>query len=262
MTAPTPRISPKHWLVPPLVVLLTAPFWLGQNEPTMFYFFNRQLAALPDLVWSLLSLFGTGWAIFAATAWALLRAPRIVLAWLCAAPLAGVLTRAGKSWAATARPLEVLDPQTVHVIGEPLFIAAMPSGHTLTAFAGAAAIYFALDPVRRWRHLWLFVMALGVGLSRMAVGAHWPADVSVGAAMGLLSGLTGAWLATRIPAQQLRPQSWLMRSVALLGVYCLYVLWTDEMGFAINMPFQYALGAFLAVCLALFTARTLPRTSH
>jgi len=256
-SADVPRLSPWHWALPFVVAALTSPLWLGLYEPTVFYFLNRQFAVLPDLVWSLLSLFGTGWAVYAATAPTLWRAPRVIAAWLCAAPLAGVLTRVGKAMADNPRPLEVLGPQGIHVIGEPLYIAAMPSGHSLTAFAAATAIYFSCAPQRRRRLLWLFLAAFGVACSRVAVGAHWPADASIGAAAGIFSGLTGVWLASRIPARHLQPQSWLMRGVALFGVYCLYMLWTNEMGFAINLPFQYVLGAFLAVCLGLFVRRSL-----
>lgn len=251
------RIAPWHWTLPFIVAALTAPLWLGWYEPAVFRALNRAFMVLPDGVWALFSLFGTGWAIYAATAPALWRAPRIVLAWLCAAPLAGVLTRVGKNVADNPRPLEVLGMEGIHVIGEPLFIASMPSGHSITAFAGAAAIYFAMAPRQRLRWLWIFVFAFGVACSRIAVGAHWPADAAVGAAIGLLSGLTGAWLAARIPERHLRPQAWLMRGVALFGLYCLYVLWTDKMGFAINLPWQYALGAFLAACLLVFATRSL-----
>jgi membrane-associated phospholipid phosphatase len=256
-TPDTQRIAPWHWALPFALVTLATPLWLGLFKPTLFYTLNRAFGVLPDMVWSLLSLFGTGWAVYAATAPALWRAPHIVLSWLCAAPLAGVLTRLGKMMADNPRPLEVLGAQGIHVIGEPLYVAAMPSGHSMTAFAGATAIYFSLAPQGRRRFLWLFVLAAGVACSRVAVGAHWPADAVVGAAAGLLSGLTGAWLAAHIPARHLRPQAWLMRGVAAFGLYCLYVLWTDEMGFAINMPLQYALGAFLAVCLFIFCVHSL-----
>ena len=253
---PLRTIAPWHWALPFGVLALTAPLWLGVWEPALFRALNRWCAGLPDIVWSLFSLLGTGWAIYAASALALWRAPRVILAWLCAAPLAGVLTRIGKAMADNPRPLEVLGMDGIHVIGEPLFIASMPSGHSMTAFAGATAIYFSLAPATRRRWLWLFFVAFGVACSRVAVGAHWPADVAVGSAAGLLSGLTGAWLAARIPAQHLRPQAWLMRAVALLGVYALSVLWTDDMGFAINLPYQHGLGVFLAACLLVFTARS------
>lgn len=244
-------------MTPFALLILAAPLWLGWFEPSLFRALNSAGSAVPDIVWSLLSLFGTGWAIYAASAPALWRAPHIILAWLCAAPLAGLLTRLGKALAASPRPLEALGAEGIRTVGEPLFIASMPSGHTLTAFAAAAAIYFSLAPQRRWRHLWLFAFALGVGLSRIAVGAHWPADVAVGAAAGLLSGLTGAWLAARIPAPQRQPRAWLMRGVAVFGAYCLYVLWTDPMGFAINMPYQLVLGAFLSISLLIFATRSL-----
>lgn len=265
MTSPATSartIAPWHWALPFAVLALTAPLWLGLWEPTVFRTLNRWFSALPDIVWSLFSLFGTGWAIFAASSPALWRAPRLILAWLCAAPLAGVLTRIGKAMADNPRPLEVLGMDGIHVIGEPLFIASMPSGHSITAFAGATAIYFSLAPRTRLRWLGLFVVALGVACSRVAVGAHWPADTAVGAAGGMLSGLTGAWLATRIPARHLQPQAWLMRGVALLGLYALYVLWTDEMGFAINLPYQHVLGAFLAACLLYFGVRSFARPTQ
>jgi membrane-associated phospholipid phosphatase len=251
------RIAPWHWALPFIVAAVTAPLWLGLYEPSVFFFLNRQLMVVPDIVWALFSLLGTGWAVFALTSPALWRSPHIIASWLCSAPLAGLLTRLGKMMADNPRPLEVVGSQGVHVIGEPLFIAAMPSGHALTAFAAATAIYFALAPQRRQRFLWLFGVAFGVALSRVAVGAHWPADVSVGAALGIFSGLSGAWLCGFIKAQYLQPQSWLMRGVAVFGLYCLYVLVNDEMGFAINKPYQYVLAAFLGACLMVFVKHSL-----
>ena len=258
--APATRaIAPWHWALPFIIVVLATPLWMGLFEPAAFRAVNGWFSVAPDLFWSLLSLFGTGWAIYAASSFTLWRAPRVILSWLCAAPLATVFSRAGKAVANNPRPLEMLGPEGLNLIGEPLYIASMPSGHTLTAFAGATAIYFCLSPQVRKRWLGLFVLALGVGCSRVAVGAHWPADVAVGAAAGMLSGLTGAWLAARIPERHLRVQAWVMRGVGLFGLYCLYVLWTDEMGFAINLPWQRVLAVFLALNLFVFVARTLRR---
>ena len=231
---------------------ITAPLWLGWFEPFLFLFINRQLMMVPDIVWALLSLLGTGWAVYALASPLLWCSPRIIAAVLCATPLAGALTRLAKLVAHTPRPLEVLGTQDVHVIGIPLFMAGMPSGHTLTAFAAATTIYFSLAPLVRLRFLWLFALALGVGLSRIAVGAHWPADVSVGAALGIFCGLIGVWLCSFIKLQYLQPQSWLMRGVAGFGVLSLYMLTTDEMGFVINKPYQYLLATLLGVCLLVF----------
>lgn len=58
---------------------------------------------------------------------------------------------------------------------------SFPSGHTVTIFALATALALI------WRRLaWpAFAMAILVGLSRIAVGAHWPSDVLAGAWIGI-----------------------------------------------------------------------------
>lgn len=251
-----------HWLIPPVVAAATAPVWLRWFEPDLFYLLNRHLAVLPDGFWAFFCLLGTGWCAYALTAPLLLKAPRIFMAWLCAAPFAGILTRIGKAMANNLRPLGVLDPHTVHLVGEPLYLAAMPSGHTMTAFALASGIYFALPIQGRRVHLWLFGVAVLVALARVAVGAHWPADVSVAAAAGIFSGLLGAWCASQIPDHQLLPQSALMRAVAVLGLYSVYVLVSDPMGFVQNLPVQYLLAAFLLANLAWFATHSLRRPVH
>jgi undecaprenyl-diphosphatase len=61
-----------------------------------------------------------------------------------------------------------------------------PSGHTTVAFAVATVLVLALPA--RWRALPLAVAAV-VGIARMVVGVHLPADVVGGAGLGILCGL-------------------------------------------------------------------------
>jgi membrane-associated phospholipid phosphatase len=65
-----------------------------------------------------------------------------------------------------------------------------PSGHTTMAFALATLLHPVLPT--RWRPV-VWVLAAGVGLGRMYVGVHWPADVVGGAALGVAIG-TASWL--------------------------------------------------------------------
>lgn len=70
-------------------------------------------------------------------------------------------------------------------------MTSFPSGHTATAFALAMAVAY-LWP--RWRVVtWAF--AILIGISRLAIGAHYPSDIMGGAVLGIVStlALIGYW---------------------------------------------------------------------
>ena len=72
--------------------------------------------------------------------------------------------------------------------------SSFPSGHTIAAFAGAAAL--TSEASRSWGHsAWivgpvLYGSAGMVGLSRMFNDQHWASDVVFGAGLGTLAGIT------------------------------------------------------------------------
>jgi undecaprenyl-diphosphatase len=90
------------------------------------------------------------------------------------------------------RPPAVLDDLHVREAASGF---GFPSGHTTMAFALAASIHSLLP--RRWR--WVaWSLAAVVGVARMHVAAHWPADIAGGAALGTAVG-TAAWLLVATP---------------------------------------------------------------
>ncbi len=84
------------------------------------------------------------------------------------------------------RPLAALPPESVHVVGRAEYRLSLPSGHTVFATLVALAPWPAL--ARPWRVL-AILFVVWVGLSRIVLGAHFPADVIAGFVLSLVIAL-------------------------------------------------------------------------
>jgi undecaprenyl-diphosphatase len=100
-----------------------------------------------------------------------------------AAALATLATQALKRGLTRARPDRAI--AGFEALAENPDRFSFPSGHTAAAFAVAAA--FAGEPHGLGQLTLL--LAAGIGLSRVYLGAHYPLDAGVGAVLGALAGL-------------------------------------------------------------------------
>jgi membrane-associated phospholipid phosphatase len=248
--------SKRLWLLPFLVLGVSAPLWLHLWEPGMFVYLNQLCLPVAAPVWTGLSLLGNGWGVLGVTSPLLLRAPRLMWAWVCAAPFAIGFARLGKGLLVSPRPAAEIDNAQMRIVGEVLHNVSMPSGHTTTAFAVASAIFFALTPQQRRRHWWLLLLAAGTGLSRIAVGAHWPGDVAVGIGLGLLCGLLGNVLLQTMPKRCFEATHWSLRLLALLVLGAVYFLLTEELDFAENLFLQRLVAGVALLSVVLFARRS------
>jgi len=261
MTAPamkTVQAKDFLWCLVPLAVWLM--LWLFAPEPQLFLWMNHAAQNLPELFWVSFNMLGNGWATFALACPLLLLAPRLLTAALAGGAISGVLSQFLKHTLEMPRPAAVLDPTSFHILGKALSHFSMPSGHTLTAFAILTAFYFALEPNKRVAYWWLFVVATLAGLARIAVGAHWPADVCAGAAVGLFSGIAGARLTQSIPARALIPQAWLMRVMSSAGVVGVVILLTTTIDFPQTKPVQWVAAVIASISITWFTWRSFTST--
>jgi membrane-associated phospholipid phosphatase len=149
--------------------------------------------------WSMLSVAG-----LALSAWIYLTAfaddvPERAAQLLWGIVLGGLTASWIKHHLPSPRPYLALGAEHLNVVGAPLSAGSMPSGHSAMAFAMLAVL---IAERRRFGErsavgglvtsgLGLALVALlafGIALSRLAVGAHWPADTLVGGGLGLVFG--------------------------------------------------------------------------
>lgn len=75
------------------------------------------------------------------------------------------------------RPPLALPPDTVNIVGQAEYHHSLPSGHSSFAMLVAASLWPVLN--RKWRMAGA-ALVLWVGVSRVSLGAHFPADVMAG----------------------------------------------------------------------------------
>lgn len=115
---------------------------------------------------------------------AVLRAWMITLAvFACANVVDGLLVGWLKDWLDLPRPPRVLSPESLHVIGAPIYTHSLPSGHSAFAMTVAASLWPLL---RRPARVALVMFVLWVGVSRVSLGMHFPADVIAGYTLALI----------------------------------------------------------------------------
>jgi len=215
---------------------------------------NALAALLPAWPWEWLTVLGDERGIFALTLFFCRRHPRVFWTLVTSALVGLAITHGLKPLVAALRPPAVLDADAFNLIGPRLRGKSFPSGHTTAAAAFCAVwIYYAK---RQWLRAALTVAAVMVGLSRVAVGVHWPVDVAAGLCAGALAAWAGPALARRSPWGILDPGAHLAL-VTLAVCFTLPLLYWDG-GYAGSARFQQVLGgAALAYAFYAYLLRPL-----
>jgi membrane-associated phospholipid phosphatase len=232
--------------------------WLRSAGPDLAWFHAVNGADMGSpMLWSSLCVLGLGLSGFVVVA-ALSRTDTMPLACLAWSILIGTLLTHGPKRALDLhRPARELGVQTVHVIGEPVIgSGSMPSGHALTAFTLCTLLWFTMRPPSRNRWLPLtLLLAVGVAWSRVAVSAHWPSDVLVGAGLGIVTALLACAVphrvaaygrATRRMAAGLATRAG-QCTVAALEIIAAVGMLTQHTGYPLGWPLQWGLALVAAV---------------
>lgn len=200
-----------------LLFLLAGGYYLSEAEKTAaILFFNRHRHPFLDEFFKITTILGEGWLYLIAVAAAL--AVRLRHALLLS--LTGFLVLGSsqllKFIFQEERPLShfrrlgIADQlQLVGGVDVHTGATSLPSGHTMAAFALYGLLAFLL-PERRYTAALLFVLALGVGFSRIYLVQHFWIDVYWGAIAGTLLAALMFYLDSRINCP---PGHWLEKPV-------------------------------------------------
>jgi undecaprenyl-diphosphatase len=172
------------------------------DQRLLFWLYGAPPGSPTLWLWAALTILGSGWSVVGLVPLALVRRTRAFAEWMAAAlGTNGALVFVLKALLGRARPCRALPAVKALVFAAPTD-CSLPSGHAAGAFCFAAFVvacaWRAGMPRRRVVTMAavLGLFATGVALSRVALGVHWPADVTAGA---LLGSLLGALFGARAP---------------------------------------------------------------
>ncbi|WP_434358908.1 phosphatase PAP2 family protein [Parasalinivibrio latis] len=176
---PVPLWRSKAWIM----VQAAGVVALLKLDQPLFLAINAGASVLPDTFWSMVTLMGDGMIMFAIFPFVFFRHHRLMVVALCLTVMALLVIHGIKGVTDWARPPAVLPPDAFNLIGKPYTGNSFPSGHAATAMA-TAMLWRSVLPEKFGN--WLLGAAGLVAVSRIAVGIHWPTDVLVGLAIGLV----------------------------------------------------------------------------
>lgn len=189
---------PRAWVWAVPLAALSGALWIAFSGSNLeaFLWLNRASEYTGPGLWAHLTIGGDTLVALALCLPFAARRPAILWATLLAGILTGVLVHSLKPLLDIPRPPAVLEHGSFHLIGPALRARSFPSGHTATAFTLAGAIILNLSAAARRRWAWLILTwAVSVGISRAAVGVHWPLDILCGAAYGWIGAVGGSiWI--------------------------------------------------------------------
>ena len=240
--------SAWRWGVPLFTMVALAILLASGDNVPLFYFMNRIMGYASDGLWTHLTLLGDGLLVIMFVLPFLGRRPDVVWQYMLATILAGLFVYGMKELFSTLRPPASLLTGSFHLIGPALQNNAFPSGHTTAFFVLAGLV--CLHRTNVWIKFAVLLLAILVGLSRIANGVHWPLDV-LGAAMGgWIVAIVAVWLAQYWRAGL---NVWVQRILALiLTLISVWAVWTLWHHYDDVYPGTHVMQVLLLVtCLAL-----------
>jgi len=169
--------------------------FVTDTNVSLFLFFNHLSHYTGPDLWANLTSLGEGLIVLSLAGLVAIRWPAAAWSILIGGIIGTLIVHGIKEAIGASRPALVLPPDALTIIGPRLTVVSFPSGHTATITAFATILF--LHARHAWLTALLLLLVLLVGISRMAVGAHWPIDVLAGWLVGMVIAVISFVLAER-----------------------------------------------------------------
>ncbi|MEW6068904.1 MAG: phosphatase PAP2 family protein [Nitrospirota bacterium] len=149
----------------------------------LFKLINNHNNSFLDIIFYFITYLGSGWIIIPIILVLYKIEREKILPLVSSYLMSGIIVQIIKFLSDVPRPAALFDD--VHIVGEILRTDSFPSGHTATAMA----LFYVLSYRKTgYLKIFLLILALAVGYSRIYVGAHFPLDIVIGGIIGYLAG--------------------------------------------------------------------------
>lgn len=166
-------------------IAISAILFASNGYHTGFQTINNVSGYLPESLLQIITFLGDSTVALALMLFFARKNPATLWVVFVAAIIGMMISHGMKDYFAMLRPASVLASTEFYIIGKPVYLGSFPSGHSLTIFVFVATLMYFSS--RKQTQLWLLLFGMTISLSRVLVGAHWPIDILIGSALGLIS---------------------------------------------------------------------------
>lgn len=180
-------------LIPSMILALTFTFIKATAiNKSLFLNINQVSLYTTKYLWVFFTFWGDSLASTIILIPFIRKRPDILWAGLIGAVTCGIIVYFTKQGFGVKRPTLIFSADEFIHIGRMVKYRAFPSGHTATAFwlAGNIAFSFRNNKIS----ISVLLIALLMGISRIAVGVHWPLDVAMGGLIGWVCAYFGHFI--------------------------------------------------------------------
>ncbi len=220
------------------LLCLTLVILTGINK-TLFIAINSFGQHFYSFIWENLTFLGDTLSACSIMVLFIRKRPDLIWSGILATLMATLIVNVIKSYFDIPRPPVIIDKDLISVIGPSLSRHSFPSGHTVTIFALAGILVFYFRTL--FSRIFVMFLALMVGISRIAVGVHWPEDVLAGATIGILCATTGMYLVEKVGWNRNKTIQLIVGFLLILSIIYLLIFYDCKYEQAIYLQVIFAL---------------------